>query len=284
MDEHRTRDMNTGASAGRLARLGELDNYTVADGDPDIRGWEVKTSDGRKIGKVNELIVDPAAMQVRYMEVKVDDAAAAAGADRLVLVPIGTAHLDDDRDDVHIDRLPTGGMAGMPAYSRDQLDDRYEQSLSQSYGAGSGADRDLYDEKGFWGSRRKGRDDAAYITRSEEELSVDTRRVQAGEVDVHKRVETEHVKEKVPVTREEVTVERRPVSGDAAARHASGRADIREDEIRVPLMADELVVEKHAVPKEEVVIRKHTVRDEKTVEADLRKERIDVDRDTTDRR
>ena len=52
-----------------LRRLGELDNFEVASDDPDVRGWDVKTRDGREVGEVEELIVDPSARKVRYLEV-----------------------------------------------------------------------------------------------------------------------------------------------------------------------------------------------------------------------
>jgi len=99
--------------------------------------------------------------------------------------------------------------------------------------------------------------------------------VEGGAVNVSKHVETEHVKKAVPVTREAVTVERRPITGDAAR---SGNARIEADEIRVPVMEEEVVAGKRAVAKEEVVIHKDVIEEEKIVEADLRKERIDVDR------
>jgi uncharacterized protein (TIGR02271 family) len=110
------------------------------------------------------------------------------------------------------------------------------------------------------------------VTRSEEELSVGTRTVSAGEVAVHKTVETEHVREQVPVMREEVTVERRPVDEVRA-----DAAEIGAQEVRVPLQREEAVAEKRAVVKEEIVVRKEAVRDTETVEADLRKERVQVD-------
>ena len=270
---------------GQLARLGDLDDYKVADGDPDLRGWEVKTPDGQKLGKVEELIADPSTMKVRYMEVKVDSKATTGRDAQFALVPIGTARLNEDKDDVIISRLPTGGFSSMPAYSRDRLDRDYESSLRGAYGTKDTKDtsgdfygNDLYDEKNFFGKRRKGREDESYLTRSEEELAVGKKNVEAGSVDVRKRVETEHVKEQVPVTREEVTVERRPINAADAGKHSDGRAQISEDEIRVPLMAEQVVVEKKAVPKEEVVIKKHATRDEQTVEADLKKERIEVDK------
>ena len=117
------------------------------------------------------------------------------------------------------------------------------------------------------------------LTLSEEQLSVGKRQVSAGEVELHKRVETEHVSETVPVTREEVTIERRPLSADADI-----NADIGEDEIRIPLMAEEVVVEKRVVPKEEVIVSKHAVQEEKTVEADLRRERVEYDENDVSRR
>jgi uncharacterized protein (TIGR02271 family) len=118
------------------------------------------------------------------------------------------------------------------------------------------------------------------LTLSEEQLSVGTRQVEAGEAAVRKTVETEHVRKTVPVQREEVVVERRPISGDR-----TDDVDIREDEIRVPLMAEEVVVEKRAVPTEELVIQKRVVTEQREVEADLRKERVDDSqlRNTTSR-
>ena len=117
------------------------------------------------------------------------------------------------------------------------------------------------------------------LTLSEEQLSVGKRQVSAGEVQLNKRVETEHVRESVPVMREEVTIERRPLSANADI-----NADIGEDEIRIPLMAEEVVVEKRVVPTEEVIVSKRAVQEEKTVEADLRRERVDYDENDISRR
>ena len=125
------------------------------------------------------------------------------------------------------------------------------------------------------------------MTLAEEELAVGKRNVQAGEVNVHKRVETERVAQTVPVTREEVTVERRPVEGRVAS-----NADFQEQHIRVPVEKEEVVAEKRPVVKEEIAVKKHAITDTETVEADLKKERAQVvdttrtqtDTDVTDRR
>jgi uncharacterized protein (TIGR02271 family) len=98
--------------------------------------------------------------------------------------------------------------------------------------------------------------------------------VQAGDVEVKKRVETERVREPVTLRGEEVEVERRPVTGTAASRDV----EITAKEVRVPVTEEEAIVEKRPVVKEEVVISKHPTEHRETVEADTRKERIDIER------
>ena len=112
------------------------------------------------------------------------------------------------------------------------------------------------------------------LTLSEEELAIGKREVRAGEVEVEKRVETEHVRREVPLTHEEVTVERRPLDGMVAAGGLNNT--IGEEHIRVGLTAEEAVVEKRVVPKEELVVRKQEVTEERVVEADLRSEHAEV--------
>lgn len=57
-------------STGALEHLSELKDFRVAEGEPDIRGWDVRTSDRQKVGEVEDLLVDTAEMKVRYIEVK----------------------------------------------------------------------------------------------------------------------------------------------------------------------------------------------------------------------
>jgi hypothetical protein len=175
----------------RLRHLSELDDYKVADGEPDIRGWDVKSTDGRTVGEVGDLIVDFEAMKVRYVEVELDKKELELANDRHILVPIGTARLDDDHDDVLVNR-PSTELAGMPAYRRGTISRSEELELHNRYGrpgpgASSGrADRHggtLYDGEGFddrrfFGHRRRGRENTAYITRSEDELAVGRRGAQ----------------------------------------------------------------------------------------------------------
>ncbi|HSU95829.1 MAG TPA: YsnF/AvaK domain-containing protein [Gemmatimonadaceae bacterium] len=112
------------------------------------------------------------------------------------------------------------------------------------------------------------------ITRSEEELVVSKRPVKAGEVDLKKTVQTEHVSKSVPLRHDEVDVERHPISADRNAKDVK----IGEQTVSIPLTAEEPVVNKRAVAKEEVIVKKHAVEEKRNVEADLRKERVDINK------
>ena len=101
-----------------LARLKELKNFEVLDGDHDIRGWKVRAPEGTVVGKVDELIVDQAERKVRYVEIELDRKALNIDDNRHVLVPIEAVTLNAEKKDVMLERLPLKGLAGVPADER----------------------------------------------------------------------------------------------------------------------------------------------------------------------
>ncbi len=115
-------------------------------------------------------------------------------------------------------------------------------------------------------------DDA--MTRSEEELRVGTARQERGRARLRKYVVTEQVETTVPVRREEVRVEREPIT-DANVDQALEGPEISEEEHEVVLHEEQPVVEKRVVPKERVALRKDTVTDEAQVSEQVRKEQIE---------
>jgi hypothetical protein len=170
----------TGAALAQIAPLKELKDYKVASDAPDVRGWKVLGRDGRKIGEVHDLLVDTAAMRVRYLDVGLDrdllaslplvPGVAQAGSlrqHRHVLVPIGTAGLDDERDLVRIESLDAHDVAVLPPYDPRAFSRDYENGVRQrwdrSYVPPPGAavsepeyyTGDLYDDRRFYGSRRR---------------------------------------------------------------------------------------------------------------------------------
>jgi uncharacterized protein (TIGR02271 family) len=119
-------------------------------------------------------------------------------------------------------------------------------------------------------------DDA--MTRSEEELRVGTQTRERGRARLRKYVTTEQQTVTVPVQREEVRVEREPIT-DANLDAATSGPDISEEEHEVTLHEETPVVEKRAVPKERVRLDTETVTEERQVAEDVRKEQIEVDGD-----
>ena len=116
------------------------------------------------------------------------------------------------------------------------------------------------------------------MTRSEEELAVGTAKQERGRARLRKYVVTEQVQTTVPVQREEVRLEREPIT-EANRDAALSGSDISEAEHEVVLHEEEPVVEKRVVPKERVRMTKDTEVDERTISEEVRKERIDVEGD-----
>src|SRR5947209_11719250 len=67
-----TLDPAASPAAPQIAPLTHLKDYKVAKEDPDVRGWPLIARDGRTVGKVHDLLVDTAALRVRYLDVELE--------------------------------------------------------------------------------------------------------------------------------------------------------------------------------------------------------------------
>ena len=112
------------------------------------------------------------------------------------------------------------------------------------------------------------------MTRSEEQLRVGTETVEAGRARLRKYVVTENVSTTVPVSHEEVRVEREPIT-DANRDAALSGEPISEEEHEVTLRAERPVVAKEAVPVERVRLTTETVTEDAAVNETVRKEQIE---------
>jgi len=97
-------------------------------------------------------------------------------------------------------------------------------------------------------------------------------RVERGEVRLRKDVVTENRSVQVPVTREELVIERTPGSGQATGEIG------RDEEIRVPLSEERVRVEKQPVVNEEVRVGKRQVQSNKEVSDQVRHEELRVEK------
>ena len=96
----------------RIAPLGALDDFEVAQGYPDVRGWKVMSSDGRDVGQVHELLIDVDNLRTRYLDVRLSNEIAATPGERDVLVPIGTANIVEDQKAVRVPLTATALLFG----------------------------------------------------------------------------------------------------------------------------------------------------------------------------
>ncbi|HEX5847963.1 MAG TPA: DUF2382 domain-containing protein [Rubrobacter sp.] len=131
-------------------------------------------------------------------------------------------------------------------------------------------------------SRVTGReDDEVTVQRVEEELLVGRREREAGSMRIRKRVRTETEHLEVPRKRVEVTVERVPVDETTASDTGiTSTPQIEEEEIVVPIVEEEILIEKRPVVKEEIRIRKRVVEEVEIIEEDVRIEEVEIDDQT----
>ena len=115
----------------------------------------------------------------------------------------------------------------------------------------------------------------AAITRSEEELRVGTTTRETGRARLRKYIVTENVTKTVPVEREEVRIEREPIT-EANRDAATAGADLSEEEHEVVLHEEEVVVDKNVVPKERVRLDTDVMTEERQVTEGVRKEQVEL--------
>lgn len=263
---------------------------------------------GEKLGGVKEIFVDDNSGQPTFVEVghglfgmassivplrghtfNGDDLKLAFSKDRIKDAPnldVNNALTPSDQNRVYehfgltgatdTERYESGaGFAGTGAAAHDDRHRDLHRDGDRDFDRDADLDRDRRDLTDIDGDRDS-------LVRSEERLSVDKENVQTGEARLRKYVVEDTETIEVPVTREEVRVERTPIDGEA--REGSLRdAGIGEEEASVTLHEERVTVNKETVPVEEVRLEKDTVRDTETVSEEIRKEKIEVDGIETDR-
>lgn len=124
------------ASDKRKRRLQELSGsrFELSDGQPDIRGWEVRDSSGHRMGKVKELIFDVQARKVRYLVVDIIDSKELQLEKRRVMVPIGLAELHRADKDVILHNVTPFHLRALPKYDDEDLGARSERAIGTVFG------------------------------------------------------------------------------------------------------------------------------------------------------
>ncbi len=249
-----------------MDRESRADGFTVVE--DQFAGYSVYDRDGDKIGKVDKLFLDEGD-NLEYVGVKMGFFSLSS-----TLIPVDAVRVDEESQAMYVEAEKERVKDG-PRFDDDsEITPDFERQVREYYGLGA---FDATEERGGYGAYDQDSDELR-IQRSEEELRAGVREREAGQVNVRKRVRTEREQVRVPKRREEVSVERVPMDREAS------EAEIGEDEVSVPVVEEEVVVEKRPVVKEEVRVRKEVVEDEEVVEEDVRKEEVDIDDEITGRR
>ena len=123
--------------------------------------------------------------------------------------------------------------------------------------------------------RRSAEADESTLVRSEEQLHLGTAEHVVGTIRARKHVETEAVRADVARSTEHGEFERAPANEDDSGQIES----LADGSVSIPLLEERLVVRKEVFVRERVVLRKHIVTERHEIDAELRKERIEIDAD-----
>jgi photosynthetic reaction center H subunit len=252
----------------RIAPLGALDDFQVAEGYPDVRGWRVFSSDGQEVGKVHELLIDVDNLRTRYLDVRLAQTIAATPGDRDVLVPIGTAHIVDDENVVRVP-LSAERIGLLPVYDHGHLSRVHEVEVRRHFSLGEAAaaaatgavtdtagrtfyDDAGYDDRKFFGQRNVPLTDDELAARRAAERPVTDRPV------ADRPVADRPLTDRELADREFAPRDPRDADRALVDRVVMDR-DIRtrEGEVRVPVERDESVVLKRGEGgRDEIIIRR----------------------------
>jgi uncharacterized protein (TIGR02271 family) len=242
---------------------------------PDIdtvRAWEGRTlldRDGNRIGPIEAIYLDDRTGQPEWALVNTG-----LFGTKSSFVPLAQATQTGEEVAVPYDKQL---VKDAPRIDPDQhLSEAEERQVWRHYGL----DYDRTTRRRPTGRDAAGRDTSGpttddAMTRSEEELRVGTQTREAGRARLRKHVVTETQQVTVPVQREELRVEREPIT-DANRDAAVSGPEISEEEHELTLREEEPVVEKRVVPRERVRLDTETVTEERQVAEEVRKEQIEV--------
>ena len=247
------------------------------------RGEDLYDQSGEKIGKLEEIYLDAQSGEPEWALVNTG-----MFGTKSSFVPLQGASQDGDTLQVPYDKAQ---VKDAPKIDSDgELSQQEESELYAHYGLDYGESRsdsglpeggagtDRTDATSTVGHDTSGETTDDAMTRSEEELDVGTTQQESGRARLRKFVVEDEVTKTVPVKREEIRIDREPIT-DANAGTATDGPAISEDEHEVVLHEEEVVTEKRTVPKERIRMDKETVTDEQQVSETVRKEQVDIGRE-----
>ena len=246
----------------------------------NIMGRTAVDSNGDKIGKIGQIYLDDASGSPQWVTISTG-----LFGNKESFAPIGGYRINDDDVVLNVtkDQVKDAPNVDADGHLDDAENDRLYEYYAGSFGGGSDA-RANYTDTGTVRNDTVGRDTVGHdtsgpntddaMTLSEEQVRVGTQQVETGRARLRKYVVTENVTTTVPVSHEEVRLEREPITDKNVDKAMSG-ADLSEEEHEVTLHAEQPVVQKETVPVERVRLATETVTENQNVTEQVRKEQVD---------
>lgn len=123
--------------AARVLPLRQARDFRLPKGAPNVRGWNVFGEDHERIGVVEDMLVDPDGLKVRYLDVDVADDLFLLKEDRHVVVPMEAVELRERGEDVWVHGLTAKQVSMLPAYTGGPVDPLVEMRVREAFAAGS---------------------------------------------------------------------------------------------------------------------------------------------------
>ncbi len=253
-----------------------------------VIGQDVYDKNGERIGSASEVFLDDETGKPEWVTVRTG-----LFGTKESFVPIRDVDLTSDGVRVRVSKQR---IKGAPMIDTDgHLTPEEEEELYRYYGVGADAtvttttsgtttvptDPTGGDVPGTVGHDAFGIATGNETTPSEERMNAGSESEDVGRARLHKYVVSENVTGRVSVSREEVRVEREPITDTNVVNDADGPA-IGEEEHGVVLYAERPAVEE-VEPVERVRLDTQTVTEQETVSGYVRRAEIEVDGDTTTR-
>ena len=237
-------------------------------------GDEVYSSDGDKVGTVAEvqsgyIVVEKGFFFPTDYSIPTTAIASAAGG-QVYLNMAKDAALDSGWDTVP-EVVPTGMTDGATVFTEGD-----GRATDRAIIDGAVTDRGRSAER-LAATTQVADDDELRIPVMEEELTATVRPTEAGAVRIEKRIVEEDRVLEVPVTDEQIRVERRIVDRPVGANETQAFEEIV---IEVPLTREQVELQKQARVAEEIVVSKEAVQRTEQVRGTVRREEVYVDEDT----
>ena len=242
-----------------------------------LSGATMRDPAGEKIGKVAQVYLDDQTGDPEWVTIRTG-----LFGTKESFMPLTSARFDGNELVVDVTKERVNGAPRVDEDGR--LSEAQEAEIYRYYGisAGTGQPGTGRNRAGVRDRDTGGRPTDDAMTRSEERLRAGTERMEAGRARLRKYVVTDTEQVQVPVSHEEVRLEREPITEANRDAAYSGPA-ISEEEHEVTLRAERPVVETEAVPVERVRLGKETITDTETVSGEVRKEQVEVDNPTPTR-